>query len=159
LGARRDAPRPRGRIVNISSTSGRIAYPFLGAYAASKFAVEALSDSLRRELLLYDLDVIVVEPGAIQTPIWDKGEQTDLSPYEGTDYPPILARMYEDVSEQKRTALPVDRVSSVIVHALTSPRPKTRYAIVDRRFTRWWLPRFLPTRWFDWAVRKHLKMD
>src|SRR5947209_16873980 len=64
--------RARGRIVNISSVSGRVAMPFMGPYAASKFALEAVSDSLRRELLPFGVDVIVVEPGSVQSRIWDK---------------------------------------------------------------------------------------
>src|ERR1700722_3552740 len=67
--ARKGSP---GRIVNVSSTSGRIAGPFAGAYAASKFGLEGFSDSLRRELLLFGIDVIVIRPGAIVTPIWQK---------------------------------------------------------------------------------------
>ena len=63
----------RGRIVNVSSIGGRVALPLVGAYAASKFGLEAMSDSLRRELLAHGVDVIVVEPGGVKTPIWDKG--------------------------------------------------------------------------------------
>ena len=83
-------PGPPGRIINISSLSGRIAYPFMGPYAASKHALEALSDSLRRELLVYGVDVIVVEPGAIDTPIWDKAAHIRTA-FSDTDYGPRVA--------------------------------------------------------------------
>ncbi len=74
-----------GRIVNISSVSGRIAYPFMGPYAASKHALEALSDSLRRELMIYGVDVIVIQPGSVDTPIWDKAAHLNTT-FDGTDY-------------------------------------------------------------------------
>ena len=158
LGARFDAPHPPGRIVNVSSTSGKIAFPMMGPYSASKYAVEALSDSLRRELMLYGVDVIVVEPGAIKTPIWDKGEADVLARYSHTDYAPVLERILADVAEQKEAALPVARISRVILKALTAARPKARYAVPHAPLTRWIVPRWLPTRWFDALVRHHLQL-
>jgi len=158
LGASRDCKFAPGRIVNISSVSGRIAYPFMGAYAASKFAVEALSDSLRRELQLYGIDVVVIEPGAIQTPIWDKGLEIDLSRYNQTDYVGILRRLHRDLEGQKEDALPVSAVTNVIRAALTKKRPKTRYVVPNSRLTRWWAPRLLPDRWLDFVVRKALQI-
>ena len=77
---RRGAP---GRIVNMSSVAGRFAAPFLGAYAASKFGLEGMSDALRRELIVYGVDVVLIEPGMIATPIWDKAEETDLADVRG----------------------------------------------------------------------------
>jgi len=75
-----------GTIVQISSTAGKLSAPFIGAYAASKHALEAASDSLRRELVPYGVDVLVVEPGAVATPIWDKAEHHDVSAYDETPY-------------------------------------------------------------------------
>jgi NAD(P)-dependent dehydrogenase (short-subunit alcohol dehydrogenase family) len=156
LGASRDCRHPPGRIVNLSSVSGRIAYPFLGAYAASKFAVEALSDSLRRELLIYGIDVIAIEPGAVRTPIWDKGLDHDISPYAATDYAPIVKTLHDDLSGQRDDALPVEAVSRVIRRALTVRRPKTRYVVPNSPLTRWWIPHWLPDRWLDFVVARHL---
>ncbi len=150
---KRTAGRP-GRIVNISSVSGRIAYPFMGAYAASKHALEALSDSLRRELLIYGVDVIVIQPGSIDTPIWDKAAPLRTH-FEGTDYHPVLKRM--NLSGERRKALPVSAVTRRIVDALVLARPKTRYVIPDRLFVFWLLPRWLPDRWLDRAVDRILK--
>jgi NAD(P)-dependent dehydrogenase (short-subunit alcohol dehydrogenase family) len=149
------AGRP-GRIVNISSVSGRIAYPFMGAYAASKHALEALSDSLRRELLIYGVDVIVIQPGSIDTPIWDKAAPLRTR-FEGTDYHPVLKRM--NLSDERHTALPVSAVTRRIVDALVLPRPKTRYVIPDRLFRFWLLPRWLPDRWVDRAIDRVLKFQ
>ena len=82
-----------GRIINISSVGGRNAVPFLAPYAASKFALEGLSESLRRELLPFGIDVIIIGPGAVATPIWSKAEQIDVTPYLNTPYATPLERL------------------------------------------------------------------
>ena len=156
LGAGNPCPHPRGRIVNISSVSGRIAYPFLSPYAASKHALEAISDSLRRELMIYGIDVIVVEPGAVSTPIWDKARPEDGARFAGSDYEDILAPLLARMQAMGRNAERPDRVVSAIVDALESRRPKARYALPANRVTGWWLPRWLPTRWFDRLAAKRL---
>jgi len=84
----------RGRIVNISSVAGLRAMPFLGPYAASKFGLEGYSEALRREMLLYGIDVIVIGPGPVQTAIWDKAEEVDVSAYAASPYAPILERCH-----------------------------------------------------------------
>ncbi len=142
-----------GRIVNISSVSGRIAYPFMGPYAASKHALEAMSDSLRRELLIYGVDVIVIQPGAIDTPIWDKAAHIRTA-FSETDYGPVLRGM--NLSQERRTALPVSAVTRRIIDALTLGKPKARYVIPDRWFRFWLAPRYLPDRWLDRAIDRLL---
>jgi NAD(P)-dependent dehydrogenase (short-subunit alcohol dehydrogenase family) len=153
LGTEKGRIAPSGRIVNVSSVSGRIAYPFMGAYAASKHALEAISDSWRRELMLYGIDVIVIQPGAIQTPIWDKsaGISTD---YADSDFGEILKHI--DLRETKRTALPVEKVARTIAHALECRRPKARYVLPDQWWRYWILPRILPDRWVDRIVARVL---
>ena len=111
LGTSKPRTSKPGRIVNISSVSGRIAYPFMGPYAASKHALEAMSDAWRRELMLYGIDLIVIEPGAIQTAIWDRASLIS-SEYRDTDYGPILEKI--DLLETKRTALPVEKVARIV---------------------------------------------
>ena len=155
LGARHDAPHPHGRIVNLSSVSGRVAYPFMGAYAASKHAVEALSDALRRELLIYDVDVILIEPGTVHTPIVPKFAE-QIEQYRGTDYEPQLQKVAGQVQKREETALPVDAVTRVIRQAIEAPRPKTRYPIPRKWFSGWFLPRWLPDRWLDAFVARQL---
>ena len=150
---RGDASERPGRIVNISSVSGRIAYPFMGSYAASKHALEALSDSLRRELLIYGVDVIVVQPGAIDTPIWDKAAHI-RSEYRESDYGSVLQGI--DLLATRRGALPVAAVTRRIVEALEHRRPRARYAIPDRRLTYWLAPRALPDRWLDRIIDRML---
>jgi len=144
-----------GRIVNISSVSGRIAYPFMGSYAASKHALEALSDSLRRELLIYGVDVIVIQPGAIDTPIWDKAAPI-RSAYRETDYGTVLQGI--DLHATRRSALPVAAVTRRIVDALEHRRPRTRYAVPDRLIKYWLGPRVLPDRWLDRIIARMLDL-
>lgn len=150
----RERGRP-GRVVNVSSLSGRIAYPFMGPYAASTHALEALSDALRRELWIYGVDVVVIQPGSILTPIWDKG--SDLSrAFRGSDYGPILRRINLEVA--KREALPPTAADRAIRRALTSRRPRSRYVIPHRWIKYWIGPRLLPDRWLDRIIARILRL-
>jgi NAD(P)-dependent dehydrogenase (short-subunit alcohol dehydrogenase family) len=151
--ARRGAP---GRIINISSVAGRISAPFLGAYAASKRALEGMSHSLRREMLLYGIDVIIVNPGSVVTPIWDKAEQADPSRYAGTDYEPMLRRFLERALRSGRSGLPPEAVGEVVWTALTARRPRTFYPVVRRRLLDWTIPLALPARTIDRLIAKRL---
>ncbi|MGL4650777.1 MAG: SDR family NAD(P)-dependent oxidoreductase [Caldilineaceae bacterium] len=151
LGAAPVATRARGapgRIVNISSVSGRLAWPFMGAYAASKFGVEALSDSLRRELVLYGVDVIVIQPGAVQSEIWGKEPEYTKALLQ-TDYAAPLERYRRFARHSMRTSLPADKVAVTVQRALEVRRPRSRYAVVRNPLTGWWLPRLLPHRRLD----------
>lgn len=155
LGMGKNVGFPPGRIINIGSVSGRITYPFMGAYAASKHGLEAMSDALRRELLPYGIDVIVVQPGTTKTPIIEKfAGQT--AQYAHTPYGSILAKIDAQVDKRRASAIPVEVVSRTIRVALEAKRPKTRYALPRKRLTGWLLPRWLPDRWFDWLVGRQL---
>ncbi len=154
LGASVDAPFPAGRIVNISSASSRQIYPFMVPYAASKCALEAFSDGLRRELLLYDIDVILVVPGAVNTPIWNKAEQLDASRYKDTGYAEIVKRMQETVVRLGKQGMPAEKVAETIRLALETPKPKTRYVMANNWLFGWILPKLIPDRWFDRIIGK-----
>jgi NAD(P)-dependent dehydrogenase (short-subunit alcohol dehydrogenase family) len=157
LGAKKHVPFPPGRIINISSISGRIAFPFMGPYSASKYALEALSDALRRELKLYGIDVIVVEPSNIATPIWNK--VPDLRVYEKTDYINVMSRITNlATDEERKDFLPVEMVSQQVRKILTIRKPKTRYIICRNKLFGWWLPRLLPDRWLDNIVENRLRL-
>lgn len=147
--------RARGRIVNISSVSGRVALPFGGAYSASKFALEALSDSLRRELLPSGVHVAVIQPGSIATPIWQKVAATDLSRYLGTPYQRALASARETIVQGGERGLPAEMVAEAVRRALTARRPPNRVLVVRHRL-RTWLLRYLPDRLVDRAVARRL---
>jgi len=156
LGADRARKGEPGRIVNMSSVAGRIAMPFTGAYAASKHALEALTDSLRRELLLYGIDVIAIEPGPIATPIWDKAESQDYAAFFKTDYKEAVTRLRAFMLKRGREGLPAERVAASVLRALVAPKPPTRITLLQGKFMNWTLPRILPDRVLDRMVGKRL---
>ncbi len=156
LGADRSRKGEPGRIVNMSSISGRLAMPFGGAYAASKHAFEAISDALRRELMLYGVDVIVIEPGPIATPIWDKAEAQDHSAFLKTDYRDAIERLRSYMLKRGREGLPPERVAASVLRALLAPKPPTRIPVLSGKFANWILPRALPDRVLDRMVGKRL---
>jgi NAD(P)-dependent dehydrogenase (short-subunit alcohol dehydrogenase family) len=138
-----------GRIINITSLAGVRATSFVGPYAASKHALEAISGSLRQELMLYGVDVIVIGPGAVATPIWDKNEEVDLSQYDDTDYKKPLRAMSNFMSALGQKGIAVEKVGQLVYHTLTTTKPKVRYAIVPNRLTDWIIPQNLPKRTLD----------
>jgi len=145
----------RGRIVNMSSVAGRGALPFLGPYAASKFGLEAISDSLRRELLPFGIKVIVIEPGTFKTAIWSKVEAMDLRRYAGTPYETVLDRFRRGALRGAEQAPPPDKVVRVVWRALSARRPPLRVMVtphgwVDR------IPMWIPDRWLDWLIYRVL---
>lgn len=150
----------RGRIINISSMAGRVAGPWTGPYHASKFALEALSDTLRQELAPWQIEVIGIEPGVIATPIWETSlaRARQLVAQLPTDahelYGPQLERQLAK-SERTRTAgIPPERVADVILTALTARRPKTRYPVgSDAKIATKFLAQ-LPDRWRDWLIAR-----
>ncbi|VVC76391.1 Serine 3-dehydrogenase [Aquicella siphonis] len=158
LGVDKSLAGQPGKIINISSVSGKNAYPFLGAYAASKHGLEALSESLRRELMLYGIDVVIVAPGAIKTAIWDKArQQTIPEELSRSDYA-RPARVFKEyiLQSAEKSGLPAETVANLLLHILQSRRPKTRYAPVPQKFFNWTLPNLLPRRWVDWLIAKKL---
>ena len=146
-----------GRIVNISSVSGKVAEPFIGAYVGSKHAVEGVSHSLRRELLLYGIDVIVIRPGAVKTPIWDKGAATLIGGgYTQTDYAGPLDRFQRYAEKLAGNGYSPETFGGFVRKVFEAQRPKTRYAIVPGRFTDWTIPASLPDRWLDRLIGRSL---
>ncbi len=133
LGADTSLRGDPGRIVNISSMAGVRALPFLGPYSASKFGLEGYSESLRRELLLYGIDVIIIGPGPVRTPIWDKAESIDTSPFQHSPYAPLLEKFSQYFVEQGRNGYPAELIGDLVHQALTLRKPKTRYAAVKGR--------------------------
>jgi len=156
LGADPSRSGKPGRIVMISSVGGQNGAPFVGPYSASKFALEGYSQALRRELLLYGIDVIVIGPGAIATPIWDKAEQEDLKRFSNTPYANALERVAEFMVQQGKVGLPASDVGDLIWHCLADPKPKVRYAILRRPFMDRTLPKMLPPRMVDGVYAKRL---
>jgi NAD(P)-dependent dehydrogenase (short-subunit alcohol dehydrogenase family) len=147
---------PPGRIVNVSSVAGKLGAPFLGAYAAAKHGLEGYSESLRRELMLFGIDVIIVAPGAVATPIWDKAEQVPIEAFEAGPYGPALRRFRDYALKSGRAGYPPEKVAEVIWTALTEDRPRTRYPVVIKSFANWTVPRTLPRRWVDRLIAGRL---
>jgi len=156
LGTDRSLKGKPGRVINMSSVSGRQGYPFLGAYAASKFALEGYSESLRRELMLYGIDVIIVGPGSVATPIWDKAENLDISIYSNTEYAEAIQRIYKYMIEDGRNGYPPEKVGEVVLHALTTSRPRVRYAVVPGNSMRRIIQGLLPKRIIDRIIARNL---
>jgi NAD(P)-dependent dehydrogenase (short-subunit alcohol dehydrogenase family) len=125
----------RGRLVNIGSISGRSASPVLGPYAASKAALAALTHALRLELKPWGIHVSLIEPGAVATPIWEKSktageELARRAPAEGyTLYAGLIVAVQKAAGHAARRAIPAQIVAEVVAHALTTPKPKTRYVV------------------------------
>ena len=156
LGADPTLAGTRGRIVNVSSVGGRMGVPFLGAYVAAKHGVEGLSASLRRELQLLGIDVIVVGPGAVATAIWDKAEALSPDHLAGTIWDKPFRNFTTFMIKSGRKGLAPERVGDVIATALTTPRPRTRYAVVPGKFMNATLPSMLPSRVVDRLIGKQL---
>lgn len=156
LGTAREREGGPGRIVNISSVGGKMGAPFLGAYAASKHGLEGMSESLRRELMLYGIDVILVEPGYVNTPILDKAEAEDFSAYRETEYGPILTRFAKFFIAEGRKGLQPRSIGKTVYTALTVRHPKVCYTVVKRKFKDWTVPMLLPKRTLDQLIGKQL---
>ena len=154
----------RGTIVNVSSIGGRIALPLAGPYAASKFALEAISDSLRRELRHLGVRVVVIEPGGVKTPIWEKGTATADAML--ADAPPEVAELYGGLAESLRaesqriatdTGIEPSEVAETIGRALTVGRPRTRYLVGRDAKARGALAGLVPDRALDALIARTLK--
>jgi len=133
LGADQSLTGKPGRIINISSVSGIRAMPFVGPYAASKFGLEGYSEALRRELLIYGIDVIVIGPGPVKTAIWDKAEDLDVSAYADSPYAAILQEFSNMFIAQGRDGYPAERLGDLIHQTLTMAKPKVRYEVEKGR--------------------------
>ena len=152
----------QGRIVNVGSIGGFMANPFLGAYAASKFAMEAVTDALRRELRAWGIHVAIVEPGTIATRIWEKGDTysqkhiRNLPDRAKRLYGAAMVAMTKSVDRRAANAIEPDVVAKAIQHALTARRPRTRYLVgIDAKLLRT-LSLVLPDRVLDALVMRAL---
>jgi hypothetical protein len=155
LGADPSLKGPKGRIVMISSVAGRSGNPLTPAYAASKHAIEGLSESLRREMMLFGIDVIIVAPGAVKTPIWGKAEEVDISAYGNSPYLPALERARSFTKYLSEIGLPPEKIAETIATALTSAHPKVRYQITPDPM-RHLITGLLPKRMVDKIIAKRL---
>ena len=155
LGSDQSLRGPRGRIIMNSSVADKNGNPLTAAYAASKHAIEGLSESLRREMMLFGIDVIVIAPGAVKTPIWSKAEEVDISAYKNSPFFPALERIRKFMLQLGETGLPAERIAEAIADALTSAHPKVRYQITPDPM-RHLMMAVLPKRMVDRIIAKRL---
>lgn len=154
--------KAKGRIVNMGSIGGKMATPFIGPYNASKFAMEALTDSLRQELQPWGIHVSIVEPGSIATPIWDKSSAR-VEELE-REMPEEAMMLYGKTVEAIKAALvqfqeagiPPDEVAKFVEHALTAGTPRTRYVVGRDAQLQRMLVKWAPDRVRDGLVRRQL---
>ncbi|MEK7438791.1 MAG: SDR family oxidoreductase [Pseudomonadota bacterium] len=151
LGAQKDHPSLPGRILNMSSAAGKLAGPYMGPYSGTKHALEGMSHAMRLEFIRYGIAVIIIGPGAIQTPIWDKGS---LQRFEGTSYYASLARFYGKALAAGKGGMPLEECSRQIGDIFETEKPKIRYAIVQNKFLKWTLPMLLPQGARDRVLEK-----
>lgn len=150
----------RGRIVFLSSISGRVASPMMGAYNASKFGIEAIADALRRELRPWQIGVTLVEPGAVDTDIWRRADETTeaaeaaMTPAHRALYAKHLAGMRRFVPRMQRQAAPAEKVAAAVHAALTAKRAPVRVLVGTEAKAQLALSRALPTRAFDAAIAR-----
>ena len=155
--------RGRGRIVNMGSIAGRGTIPLLGPYSASKYALEALTDALRMELQPWGIQVSIIEPGAIATPIWEKSDKAagDLESSASEEamalYGEAVMRIREAIAQSAQRAISLDAVVRAVRHALTASRPKTRYLVGADATVRAWMVKWLPDRLQDGLMTWILK--
>lgn len=155
LGADPAMKGPAGRIVMMSSVSGQFGNPMLSPYSASKFALEGLAESLRREFMLFGIDVLVIAPGAVRTPIWDKAEAIDMARFEASPFLPALQKLRTMLLKLGRIGLSPERIAELVHQALTASRPKLRVVASPQpvqTFVAGWLPR----RWLDAIMARQL---
>jgi len=154
LGAVSSYKHTPGKILNISSISAQISFPFLSAYCASKSALEAFGDSLRREMLLYGIDVINIEPGPIKTPIWNK---TSGLPPEvmDSDFGPALKKFLNQTRKSEEGGMEADALAEKIYRVCRKKKSKVRYVFMNKKLSNFLIPRyFMNPRLFDRFVKK-----
>jgi len=139
----------------ISSVAGKNGNPLTAAYSASKHAIEGLSESLRREMMLFGIDVIIVAPGAVKTPIWSKAEEVDISAYQNSPFFPALEKIRKFMLHLGEIGLPPEKIAETIADALTSARPRVRYQITPDPM-RHLVTGLLPKRMVDKIIARRL---
>jgi NAD(P)-dependent dehydrogenase (short-subunit alcohol dehydrogenase family) len=156
LGATEICHHEPGRIIQISSVNGILSPPFTGPYAASKFALEAISDALRREMVLFGIKVIIIQPGPIKTPIWGKALSNEGADYADTPYARILSKRAKSLKKIEANAIPAEEVAKLIHQSIVLKNPKTRY-LVAKKSWQFKLFSMLPDKWLDHATTKAMK--
>ncbi len=155
LGAGKENNKAPGRIIMISSTSGKSGFPFVGPYATAKHALEGMSKSLRGELTMYGIDVIVVGPGNIKTAIWGKNKAETIEQYRETDYYEPLKNMHKYMQDLvPRDSLDLDVFSRRLIRIFEKKNPGTRYTVVNKPLNNWIIVNLIPEKIKNRVVAK-----
>jgi NAD(P)-dependent dehydrogenase (short-subunit alcohol dehydrogenase family) len=158
LGADKDRHGAPGKIINISSISGELAMPFMSAYNMSKFGLEGFSEALRRELMIFGIDVVVVAPGPIKTPIWTKVDKVGmLKRYDNSAYRKVSSKMVRFAEALEKKGVSSEVVAQRILTILTNSKNKTRYRI-DAQWFQNALLSLLPKRTSDKMIAKQMSI-
>ena len=158
LGADKDRHGAPGKIINISSISGELAMPFMSAYNMSKFGLEGFSEALRRELMIFGIDVVVVAPGPIKTPIWTKVDKVGmLKRYDNSAYRKVSSKMVRFAEALEKKGVSSEVVAQRILTILTNSKSKTRYRI-DAQWFQNALLSLLPKRTSDKMIAKQMSI-
>ncbi|MBK9565358.1 MAG: SDR family NAD(P)-dependent oxidoreductase [Saprospiraceae bacterium] len=142
-----------GRMINISSVSGLFNAPFNGAYCISKHALESMTDIYRRELAMFGIKVVAIEPGPIKTAIWKKSLGS-LDKYKDTEYGEILSAADKMIANAEKSALPVEDITTLIIKIIQSKDPATRYLVHSKKLMFKLLSQYLPDKLVDRLVAK-----
>lgn len=156
LGAGGEKQELPGRVINVSSGAGQIGIPFLAGYAATKHALEGFSHALRRELIPWQIPVIIVGPGNVRTPIWSKAPSDDA--YDHTAYGAAYRGFIRYMRAGESLGMQPEEIAAVLVKAVEAKTPKLRYAPVAQKFANWTLPRLLPHRLLDAMMAKGMRL-
>ena len=149
-----------GRIINITSVGGELPSPFLGAYTASKHAMESITDSLRRELMVYGIDSISIGPGSVKTPIWKKAKEANAAEqYKDSAWKDSLKTFLDVMIEGGEDGLETEDIADVVYEAMTADKPKARYAPVPNKLINYTLPTMLPERLVDKIFAKKFDIE
>ena len=158
LGTDEKVNRKSGKIFNISSVAGQLVFPFMGPYSASKHALEGFSHALRRELMIHGIDVVIISPGSIKTPIWEKVEDTREAVRDSV-YGDVIDRFRKGFVKEADQGLEVSVFADELFSIFQKRSPRARYAILNNKFTKWTVPRyFLSHRRLDRLIKRMLRM-
>lgn len=148
LGTAGPPQRHAGRIINMSSIEGKLASPYISIYAATKSAIEGFSHSLRRELRLFGIKVIIVGPGGVKSEMWRKNP-LDIAPLVGTAYEESFRRLMKITEKMENDAATPEEVGGFLVRVFEAPRPRARYAYSRKPLVDGTWPSIFPDLWYD----------
>ncbi|NOT84026.1 MAG: SDR family NAD(P)-dependent oxidoreductase [Methylococcaceae bacterium] len=151
-----NAKKTPSKIINISSISGQIAAPFLGGYTASKFAMEGFSNSLRRELMPLGIQVVIIAPGSVRTPIWSKASNPNYFP--GSLYEQPFKKFIASSLAEAEKGLQPTEIANLVADIINNKNPKIRYNPVPQKFANYYLPKLMSGKMLDRLLFKVLGM-